>query len=214
VLSGFRIDAFGLVNLRFHDLRDTKPTNRKSAFLESMEKAFQNASSTPLKDFQRPEMVAQTICLGELWNIEVAQNQNTFYVAAASGGVWKTEDNGQSLSLRSFDHQGANWESAIWLFRHPIIDILWVGTGEIIPAISKLMPAQESYKIQLRWAKTGRYGLASFISISARFRFIPTKSGSWFGLAPLGWLLSKKTKSVGLYKTTDGGKSWGKTFTL
>jgi hypothetical protein len=95
--------AAGLIS--FSSLaQDIKPTSEK-ALQESVDKHKAMLSSTPLKDF-KARNVGPTNMSGRIVDLEVANNTNTFYIAAASGGVWKTEDNGQSFTP-IFDHQGA-----------------------------------------------------------------------------------------------------------
>lgn len=70
-----------LFNLESLQAQDIKPTSEK-ALQESVEKHKAMLSSTPLKDF-KAKNVGPTNMSGRIVDIEVAQNQNTFYVAAA-----------------------------------------------------------------------------------------------------------------------------------
>ncbi|MBS4072699.1 MAG: glycosyl hydrolase, partial [Algoriphagus sp.] len=117
--------AAGLIS--FSSLaQDIKPTSEK-ALQESVDKHKAMLASTPLKEF-KARNVGPTNMSGRIVDLEVANNTNTFYIAAASGGVWKTEDNGQSFTP-IFDHQGALGIGAMALSKSDN-QVLWVGTGE------------------------------------------------------------------------------------
>jgi photosystem II stability/assembly factor-like uncharacterized protein len=183
--------------------QDIKPTTEK-ALLESMEKHASLFSSTPLRDF-KARNVGPTNMSGRIVDIEVAQNQNTFYVAAASGGVWKTENNGQSFTP-IFDHQGALGIGDMALSPSNNA-ILWVGTGEDNSSRSTYAGAgiYKSTDAGKTWQMMGLPHSQHIGSIQIH----PTNPDIvWVG--SMGGLYSKN-KERGLYKTTDGGKSWKKT---
>lgn len=118
--------AAGLISFGSLQAQDIKPTTEK-ALQESVDKHKAMLASTPLHDF-KARNVGPTNMSGRIVDIEVAQDINTYYVAAASGGIWKTEDNGQSFTP-IFDHQGALGIGAMALAPSDN-NILWVGTGE------------------------------------------------------------------------------------
>lgn len=198
--------ASGLMALfpRFHvQAQDIKPTSEK-ALVESMEKHAMMLSSTPLKDFAAKN-VGPTNMSGRIIDIEVAQNPNTFYVAAASGGIWKTEDNGQTFAP-IFDHQGALGIGDMALSPSNN-DIIWVGTGEDNSSRSTYAGAgiYKSTDAGKTWEMMGLPHSQHIGSIQIH----PTNPDIvWAG--SMGGLYSKN-KERGLYKTTDGGKSWKKT---
>lgn len=192
---------FALVstNLRAQDIR---PTSEKE-LQESIEKHRQMLASTPLKNFNAKN-VGPTNTSGRIVDIEVATNIHTFYVAAASGGVWKTEDNGQSFSP-IFDNQGALGIGAMALSPSDN-NILWVGTGENNSSRSTYAGSgiYKSTDAGQTWQQMG----LPFSHHTGQIQIHPTDPDIvWVGV--IGSLYSKN-KERGLYKTSDGGKSWKK----
>src|SRR4051812_32792051 len=66
---------------------------------------------------------------GRITDIAVVEsNPNVMYVAAATGGVWKTSDGGKHWAA-VFDQAGSLCIGAVCVSQsHP--DVVWVGTGE------------------------------------------------------------------------------------
>lgn len=126
----------------------------------------------------------------------------TLYVGAASGGVWKSEDGGTRYKPL-FDEQPVQSIGAIALDPKNSKNV-WVGTGEswtrnstsIGNGIYKSMDGGET------WAHAG---LPSSERI-AKIVVSPTNSDTVFAAVP-GALWSD-SPDRGLYKTTDGGKTW------
>ncbi len=179
------------------------PTSEK-ALKESVERHKQMLSSTPLRDF-KVKNVGPTNTSGRIVDIEVAQNTNTFYVAAASGGIWKTEDNGQSF-IPLFDHQGALGIGDMALSPSDN-NILWVGTGENNSSRSTYAGAgvYKSVDAGKTWEMMGLLHSHHIGQIQIH----PTNPNIvWVG--SMGALYSRN-KERGLYKTIDGGKTWKKT---
>ncbi|MDP6959093.1 MAG: hypothetical protein QF645_09825, partial [Planctomycetota bacterium] len=73
--------------------------------------------------------IGPAIMGGRITDIAVYEKKpQNFYVAAASGGVWKTRNNGTTWTP-IFDHYGTSSIGDIALCQsNP--DLLWVGTGE------------------------------------------------------------------------------------
>ena len=182
--------------------QDIKPTTEK-ALQESVDKHKALLASTPLKDF-KARNVGPTNMSGRIVDIEVATNPNTYYIAAASGGVWKTVDNGQSFTP-IFDHQGALGIGAMALSKSNN-DILWVGTGENNSSRSTYAGAGV-YKSTDGGQTWEMMGLLHSHHIG-QIQVHPTNPDIVW-VASMGSLYSKN-KERGLYKTTDGGKTWKK----
>jgi photosystem II stability/assembly factor-like uncharacterized protein len=199
LLTSGLISALATTDLQAQDI---KPTSEK-ALQESIEKHRQMLSSTPLKNF-KAKNVGPTNMSGRIVDIEVAADIHTFYVAAASGGVWKTEDNGQSFTP-IFDHQGALAIGAMALSPSDN-NILWVGTGENNSSRSTYAGSgiYKSTDAGKTWQQMG----LPFSHHTGQIQIHPTNPDIvWVGV--IGSLYSKN-KERGLYKTVDGGKTWKK----
>ncbi len=195
--------AAGLISFGSLQAQDIKPTTEK-ALQESVDKHKAMLASTPLKDF-KARNVGPTNMSGRIVDIEVAQDINTYYVAAASGGIWKTEDNGQSFTP-IFDHQGALGIGAMALAPSDN-NILWVGTGE--DNSSRSTYAGNGIHKSTDGGKTWEHiGLIHSQHIGQIIIHPTNPDIVWVG--SMGGLYSKN-KERGLYKTTDGGKTWKKT---
>lgn len=195
--------AAGMMSFGSLQAQDIKPTTEK-ALQESLDKHKAMLASTPLKDF-KARNVGPTNMSGRIVDIEVASNGSTFYVAAASGGIWKTEDNGQSFNP-IFDHQGALGIGAMALAPSNN-NILWVGTGE--DNSSRSTYAGNGIHKSPDGGKTWEH--IGFIHSQhiGQILIHPTNPDIvWVG--SMGGLYSKN-KERGLYKTMDGGKTWKKT---
>src|SRR4030095_11459464 len=126
----------------------------------------------------------------------------TLFVGAASGGVWKSDDSGTRYRP-IFDEQGVQSIGAIALDPKNSKNV-WVGTGEswtrnsvsIGDGIYKSTDGGET------WTHTG---LEKSERIS-RVVVDPRNSDTVFAAVP-GALWSD-SPDRGLYKTTDGGKTW------
>ena len=139
---------------------------------------------------------------GRVDDIEANPDDPTeFYVAYASGGLWYTKNNG--LSFKSvFDSEdiltigdiAVNWKT----------NTIWIGTGEVNSSRSSYAGIGV-YKSS-DGGKTWEYlGLPDSQHIG-KIQLHPTDNNiAW--VAVLGHLYSPN-KERGVYKTTDGGKTW------
>jgi photosystem II stability/assembly factor-like uncharacterized protein len=142
---------------------------------------------------------------GRVVDIEANPEDPTeFYVAYASGGLWYTKNNG--LSFKSiFDSEdiltigdiAVNWKTKT----------IWIGTGEVNSSRSSYAGIGV-YKSS-DGGKTWEYlGLPDSHHIG-KVQLHPTDDNiAW--VAVLGHLYSPN-KERGVYKTTDGGKTWKQT---
>jgi len=128
-----------------------------------------------------------------------------YYIAFASGGIFKTENNGITF-VPIFDNQGALTVGDISISPSDP-NILWVGTGENNSSRSsyagsgvyKSMDAGESWDFM---------GLESTEHIGRIVIHPENPDIIW--VASMGNLYSHNSQR-GIFKTTDGGKSWVKT---
>lgn len=125
------------------------------------------------------------------------------YIGAASGGLWKTMDGGINWNPIFDDQEVSSIGSLALAPSNP--NIIWVGTGEtfvIRPAhamgdgIYKSEDAGKTWK-RMGLEKTGRIG---------RVIVHPTNPDIVYAAA-LGHTYGPQ-KERGVYKTTDGGKTW------
>ncbi len=135
-------------------------------------------------------------------------NRALWYVAAGSGGVWKTANAGTTWTP-IFDGQGAYSIGCLALDpRNP--DIVWLGTGENVSG-RHVGYGDGVYK-SLNGGKTWtNVGLAKSEHI-ARILVDPRDSNVVY-VAAEGPLWSAGGER-GLYKTMDGGKTWAAVLTV
>ncbi|MEP4095356.1 MAG: glycosyl hydrolase, partial [Reichenbachiella sp.] len=127
-----------------------------------------------------------------------------YYVAVASGGVWKTVNNGNTYEP-VFDDQGS-YSIGVVSMDPNNHNVVWVGTGEnnnqrsvaYGDGVYKSMDGGKS------WQHMGLKNSEHIGSIVVD----PTNSDIVY-VAAVGPLWSKGGDR-GLYKTTDGGKSWNR----
>ena len=139
---------------------------------------------------------------GRVVDLEVnPTNPNEFYVAYASGGLWYTNNNGQSLepifekeAVYSIGDIAVNWKNKT----------IWVGTGESNSSRSSYA-GNGIYKSSDN-GKTWQYlGLPESQHIGKIILHPDNPDIAW--IAAIGHLYSPN-KERGVFKTTDGGKSW------
>ena len=135
-------------------------------------------------------------------------NIHTYYVAYASGGVFKTKNNG--VSFRPiFDNQGALTIGDMALAPSNV-NILYVGTGE--KNSSRSSYAGSGVYKSLDAGKTWTHlGLDNTQHISRIIVHPDNPNVVW--VASLGALYSKN-EDRGVYKSSDGGQTWNKTLYL
>src|SRR4051812_38672488 len=146
--------------------------------------------------------VGPTIMSGRAVDVDVNPDDPTqFYVAYASGGLWYTNNNGQSFTP-VFDKEDVITigDVAVDWKQHSI----WVGSGEANSSRSSYSGVGVYQSSDS--GKTWNYkGLPESHHIG-KVLLHPTQSNIVF-VAALGHLYSAN-KERGVYKTTDGGKTW------
>jgi len=151
----------------------------------------------------RARSIGPAVTSGRVMTIAVdPSNKAVFYVGAASGGVWKTMNGGASFQP-VFDKEGAF--SIGWVTldeKHP--NIVWVGTGERNSQRS-VAYGDGVYKSEDGGRSWTNVGLKSSEHIG-RIVINPKDSDVVY-VAAQGPLWAPGGDR-GLYKTTDGGKTW------
>jgi photosystem II stability/assembly factor-like uncharacterized protein len=146
--------------------------------------------------------IGPTVFSGRVADIDVSpEDPSHFYVAYASGGLWKTENNGTSFQPL-FDREivmtlgdiAVNWEE----------NIIWAGTGEVNSSRSSYAGVG-MYKSTDNGKTWKHKGLEESHHIGRIILHPNDPNTLW--VAVLGHLYSPN-KERGIYKTTDGGASW------
>jgi photosystem II stability/assembly factor-like uncharacterized protein len=172
--------------------------------IKSLEKrkALEDASLVSNVPFRS---VGPTVFSGRVSDMDVWEKDPThFYVGYASGGLWKTENNGQSFTplfdkeiVMTIGDIAVNWEK----------NILWVGSGEVNSSRSSY--AGVGMFKSTDGGKTWQHKGLSESHHIARIILHPTDENTLW-VAVLGHLYSPNHER-GIYKTTDGGETWEKT---
>ena len=152
--------------------------------------------------------IGPSVMSGRVDDIEANPDDPTeFYVAYATGGLWHTTNNGLSFSsiFDSADVIGIGDIAVNWKTR-----MIWVGTGEVNSSRSSYAGIGV-YKSADN-GKTWQFmGLPESHHIG-KIQLHPTDDNiAW--VAVLGHLYSPN-KERGVYKTTDGGRSWKHTLAI
>jgi len=176
----------------------SSPARDYDNYIEPTESLFKNLNYRNLGPFRAGAWVG---------DIAVPENPGpkhryTFYVGSRNGGVWKTVNNGTTFKS-IFDNYGVNAIGAIEVAPSDP-NILWVGTGE------------DSY------ARSSYSGNGIYRSLDAgkTFQNMGLKDSHHIGkiiihpqdpnivyVAVMGHLFSQN-RERGVFKTTDGGRSW------
>jgi photosystem II stability/assembly factor-like uncharacterized protein len=129
-------------------------------------------------------------------------DSNRYFVASSSGGVWKTDNDGISWTP-VFDSQGS-YSIGVVVIDPKNPSIVWVGTGEANNQRS-VSYGDGIYKSDDGGRTWKNLGLKKSEHI-ARILIDPRDSNVVYVAAP--GPLWKGGGDRGLYKTTDGGKTW------
>lgn len=149
--------------------------------------------------------VGPTVFSGRVSDLAVSPTDPShFYVAYASGGLFKTENNGMTFTPL-FDEElvitmgdiAVDWTN----------NTIWVGTGEVNSSRSSYSGVGV-YKSTDGGNTWQHMGLGESHHIGRIILHPTTPNIAW--VAVLGHLYSPN-KERGLYKTTDGGKTWKQT---
>jgi len=142
---------------------------------------------------------------GRVTDIEAnPDNENYFYVATASGGVWLTEDNGKNYKP-IFENQATLSVGDIWVdWKHN--ETIWVGTGEANSSRSSY-PGTGIYRSLDKGLSWENMGLENTNHIARIVIHPDTPSIIW--VAALGSLYSQN-ENRGIFKTINGGETWEK----
>jgi photosystem II stability/assembly factor-like uncharacterized protein len=149
--------------------------------------------------------IGPAIMSGRVVDLDVnADDPTEFYVAYATGGLWHTTNNGQSFIpiMDSIDVLFIGDIAVNWVTR-----TIWVGTGEVNSSRSSYSGIGV-YKSSDNGKHWEYLGLPESHHIG-KIQLHPTDNNTAW-VAVLGHLYSPN-KERGVYKTTDGGKTWKQT---
>jgi photosystem II stability/assembly factor-like uncharacterized protein len=150
-----------------------------------------------------PRCIGPSVMSGRITDVAVVEKKpSVIYVASASGGLWKTVNNGATWTA-VFEREATASLGAVAVSQsHP--DVVWVGTGEANPRNS-VSWGDGVYKSTNGGKTWQNMGLVDSHHIG-RIVIHPTDPDIVY-VAALGHLWGPN-KVRGLYKTTDGGVSW------
>ena len=184
-------------NITFAQVKPTPATER----MQGLQKRKALDAKSVLKNIEFTN-IGPTQMNGRVVDIDVNPTDPTeFYIAYASGGLFYTNTNGQSLTP-IFDNEDAftigdiavDWKTKT----------IWVGTGEVNSSRSSYSGVG-MYKSNDNGKTWAYIGLPESHHIG-KIVLHPTNSNiAW--VAVLGHLYSAN-KERGVYKTIDGGKTW------
>ena len=151
--------------------------------------------------------IGPTIMSGRVTDLAVnTADPSHFYVAYASGGLWKTESNGLDFTPL-FDDQAVMTIGDIAVKWKSTGDIIWVGTGENNSSRSSYA-GNGIYKSVNSGKTWVHLGLEETHHIGRIILSPNDEQTVWVGA--LGHLYSDNPER-GVFKTTDGGETWTKT---
>ncbi len=217
---GFRINSLSrcsstvfLISICLISLQLIAQKNKKNAALSATSSAERLDGYQLRKSLDENSLVKNlpfisigpTVMSGRVVDVEVDENDPThFFVAYASGGLWYSNNNGisfepmfQQEATMTIGDVAVDWKNKT----------IWVGTGENNSSRSSYS-GTGIYK-SLDWGKTWQsLGLPETQHIG-RIKLHPTNPEiAW--VAAIGHLYTPN-KERGIYKTTDGGKTWKNT---
>jgi hypothetical protein len=142
---------------------------------------------------------------GRITDVEGIPGSQTFYIAAASGGIWKTTNGGVTFKPQ-FQQERTASMGDLAIAPSDTLQI-WAGTGEE-DARNSISPGYGIYKSVDGGESWTHMGLEKTEHI-ARIVVHPANPDIvWVAAMGATW---RENPERGLYKTTDGGRTWRNT---
>ena len=174
-----------------------------ATFLATAAGPLQAQVTTAQLDALRPRNIGPAVMSGRIVDLVVADSDVTkFYVASATGGVFKTSDNGITL-VPVFESEGTHSVGAIALHQRDTA-IVWVGTGERANRQSSSW-GDGVYKSTDGGESWTNMGLRDSRHIG-RIALHPEDADLVY-VAAMGHLWGPNEER-GLYRSSDGGATW------
>jgi photosystem II stability/assembly factor-like uncharacterized protein len=151
--------------------------------------------------------VGPSVMSGRVVDVDVnPENPSEFFVAYATGGLWKTENNGVSFTSL-FENEAVMCLGDIAIDWKSKGKTIWAGTGEANSSRSAYAGIG-MYKSEDGGKTWQHKGLEETQHIGKVILHPTDPNTVW--VAAMGHLFSTN-KERGLFKTTDGGKTWKQT---
>lgn len=153
----------------------------------------------------KPRNIGPAGMSGRVTAVDVVRNNpDIIYVGTASGGLWKSTGGGVTWKPL-FDKEKAASIGSIAIYQKSP-DIIWVGTGEGNPRNSQSM-GNGVYRSLDGGQTWQNMGLENTRTIHRIFVHPDDPNTVWVGAQGNAWADSPDR---GVFKTTDGGKTWRK----
>ena len=181
-----------------------QPATKSSDIVNGLQQKQQILESSLVKNLPFKN-IGPSIMSGRITAIEVNPiNPIEFYIGYASGGVWHTNNNGTSFTpiLDNSPTQDVGSLAIDWKTK-----TIWVGTGEVNSSRSSYagIGLLKSTNQGETWENMGLLDSHHISSI-----FINPNNSDELVVGVVGHLYSTNDER-GVFKTSDGGKSWNKT---
>ncbi|WP_410006805.1 WD40/YVTN/BNR-like repeat-containing protein [Aequorivita nionensis] len=181
-----------------------QPATPATAVQTGLKQKTEFAQASPVKNLPF-KSIGPSIMSGRV--VDFAVNPNNpieFYVGYASGGLWHTNNNGTSFTpvMDSSPTQNVGCVAVDWKS-----GTIWVGTGEVNASRSSyagigLLKSDDKGKTWQNMGLTDSHHISSIL-------INPTNPNEVI-VGAVGHLYSNNDER-GVFKTTDGGKTWNKT---
>jgi len=149
-------------------------------------------------------LVGPTNAGGRVVDVEIPFDQpNTYYIAAASGGIFKTEDGGATW-VAIFDDQGTLTMGDISISRNNT-NLIWAGTGEADAGHAHSgNGVYKSVNGGVTWESKGLLDVGTV----GKVLIDPNDDNTVF-VAAMGPVY-RNSENKGIYRSKDGGNNWTK----
>jgi len=174
-------------------------------------KAYKEAKTQASQLHERSEkslewqLAGPTNIGGRLTDVEInPQNTSIVYLGAASGGIFKSTDNGNSYFPVFDDNENLSIGDIALAPSNP--DVIYVGTGEANPGGGSMAyDGNGIYKSMDAGSTWEHLGLENIGSVG---RVVVSSENTDIAyVAAMGYLF-ENNEERGVYKTTDGGLNW------